>query len=93
MHCKSISKSFQIVVNAFSNTDNAFNETAGGLELFKELLLSARPFSFIRFENKELSFKNLGKASSCLDATDGVAILIVLKSSSQVTHTFDKDNY
>ena len=31
MHCKSISKSFQNIIDAFSNIDNALNETA---ELF-----------------------------------------------------------
>ena len=40
MRCKSISKSFQNIVNAFSNIDNAFNETAGHLESFVEPLLS-----------------------------------------------------
>ena len=40
MRCKSISKSFQNIVNAFSNIDNAFNETAGHLESFIEPLLS-----------------------------------------------------
>ena len=40
MRCRSISKSFQNIVNAFSNIDNAFNEMAGHLESFIEPLLS-----------------------------------------------------
>ena len=40
MRCKSVSKSFQNIVNALSNTDKAFNETATGrLESFIALLL------------------------------------------------------
>ena len=40
MRCKSISKSFQNIVSALSNTDNAFNETAmGRLESFIAPLL------------------------------------------------------
>ena len=41
LHCKSISKSFQNIVNAFWNIDNAFDEMAGRLESFIEPLLSA----------------------------------------------------
>ena len=40
MRCKAISKSFQNIVNALSNIDNAFNETAmGRLESFIAPLL------------------------------------------------------
>ena len=39
MRCKSISKSFQNIVNALSNIDNALNETAGRLESFIASLL------------------------------------------------------
>ena len=40
MRCKSISKSFQNIVNTVSNTDNAFNETdTGRLESFIAPLL------------------------------------------------------
>ena len=40
MCCKSISKSFQNIVNALSNIDNAFNETdTGRLESFIAPLL------------------------------------------------------
>ena len=67
MRCKSISKSFQNIVNALSNIDNAFNETATGrLEsfiapllfkllrnLYNELLATlARTYRF-EFEQKQ----------------------------------------